>query len=342
MTRLKNFKSWTKKKSTSTTTSTASTTTSQYQRAEQTTRMSAEPEVAPYGGFMVKSLEEETKQLNDLTNHQYEITTLEGKTETIRPESLKIIGVDNLSTKNIENYINYYINYNQIEYEEVDLITNELIKGKKFQLKENQDCIDFKIEWINDESVNVTFRNIQDSNKVLKELRMEELKGSFEDEITRDEYLKNCIIETPAKSYNPIIEFEKIQNLNGSNETKQEGVDMEEDESSIELIIRQSFQSDRKVKNAREYSRYYLIHGEPERTKHHHHRHHQNGRRSYRERDSYRPRRNNDDDDDEEDLFADKLGKTNPTNRRNNHVDEEEDLFADKLKHANRDRSPTR
>ena len=51
--------------------------------------MSAEPEVAPYGGFMVKSLEEETKQLNDLTNHQYEITTLEGKTETIRPESLK-------------------------------------------------------------------------------------------------------------------------------------------------------------------------------------------------------------------------------------------------------------
>ena len=42
---------------------------------------------------------------------------------------------------------------------------------------------------------------------------------------------------------------------------------MEEDESSIELIIRQSFQSDRKVKNAREYSRYYLIHGEPERTK---------------------------------------------------------------------------
>lgn len=315
--------------------------------------MSTEPEVAPYGGFMIKSLEEETKNLNDLTNHQYEIITQDGKTEIIRPEALKLIGVDNLSTKNIENYINYYINYDILENEEIDLITGELIKFKKYQLKNNNECIEFKIEWINDESINIIFQNIKDSNNVLRKLRDKEIiNGGFEinDDNLRNEYLKQCIIETPAKSYNPIIEFEKFQNnqIDEINKNQQQDNDvgeggMDEDSNSIELLIRQAFQSDKKVKNAREYSRYYLIHGEPERIRQNRK---TNGRnRSYRERDTYRPRRRNNEeqDDDDEDLFADKLGKSNHHHHKKiDHEQEEEDLFADKLKHSNRDRSPTR
>ncbi|RCK65053.1 hypothetical protein Cantr_00620 [Candida viswanathii] len=303
--------------------------------------MSGEPEVAPYGGFMIKTLEDESKSAAELTTHQHEVTTAAGTTETIRPESLTILGVDSLSTSNIESYVNYYLNYVLVDDDEPDLITGEL--GTKYAMKPNGECIEFRIEWVNDTAVNVIFKTVGECSRALKELRSVELMGGFDvgDEAQREEYVRECAVEVPAKSYNPVIEFQKMQEARrggaATEKKKKEEVEvgMDEDESSVELLIRQSFQLDRKVKNAREYSRYYLIHGEPDR-RHSHRGGSNGGRRSYRERDSYRPKRN--DDDEEEDLFAEKLGRL----RHSRRDEEEEDLFADKLRQANRDRSPTR
>jgi hypothetical protein len=88
------------------------------------------------------------------------------------------------------------------------------------------------------------------------------------------------------------------------------------------LYIRQSFQSDKKVKNAKEYSRYYLLHGEPERRRFY--------KRERRDRSDRRSSRRKS----EEDLFADKLKQA----KKNDYGDDDEDLFADRM----RERSPSR
>lgn len=314
-----------------------------------------EPEVAPYGGFLVKSLEDESENLKQLQQQSIEITTAQGTIETIRPEAIKITGVDNLSTNDIQNYVDYYINYTTTI---INPETNEL----KYELVPFDQLIEFKIEWIDDSSVNIAFKTIDDCYKGLQKIS----ESPILEKLGTQEYIEQSIIERKGKSYNPIIDFKKHQNLanrlklanesknTDNNEVKTEELDsgdangvgastgdMEEDEVFVELIIRQSFQLDRKVKNASQYSRYYLIHGEPERRP----RKHLNPQRRNKYPTGYRSRRKNEgNDDDQEDLFADKLKEERQSRSNNRNIvvggdDDEEDLFADKLKQSKRDRS---
>lgn len=318
--------------------------------------MMTEPEVAPYGGFLIKSLEDESENLKQLQQQSIEITTNQGTIEIIRPEAIKIIGVDNLSTNDIQNYIDYYINY-------ITTIINPETNELKYELIPFDQLIEFKIEWIDDNSVNIVFQTINDCYKSFQKIS----ESPILEKLGSQEYINQSIIERKGKSYNPIIDFKKHQNLanrlklaneatnnNNNNQIKVEDAgDMEEDEVFVELIIRQSFQLDRKIKNASQYSRYYLIHGEPERRSRP--RKHLDPQRRNKYPAGYRSRKNNNDNnigDDQEDLFADKLKGERKSRSDNRNVNEDhnhgnddgnddydDDLFADKLKQSKRDRS---
>ncbi|CAK9441734.1 uncharacterized protein LODBEIA_P56020 [Lodderomyces beijingensis] len=328
-------------------------------------------EPAPYGGFIVKSIEDEKANAAELEQLSVEVQ-YQGTTQQIRPEALHLNGVDNLSTEEIKAYVDYYLNYTSEFDNDKQKITYSQIPF--------EDQLTFRVEWIDDSNVNVVFKTSHENRNALAQLRSEPMTNDAND-------VNKTIQEVLAKPYDPIVAFRKSQSLvnrlalangeadkkaggggnadgngngNGEGESK-----MDEDESAIELRIRQSFQSDRKVKNASQYSRYYLIHGEPERQP----------RRRYAPR-----RRDTEEKQEQEDLFADKLKKSQPVHdrrgdddlfrerlaskgrgrgdgdddlfkskvqnrrgRRNDGGDEEEeDLFAEKLKKRTRSRSPTR
>ncbi|CAI5759750.1 unnamed protein product [Candida verbasci] len=276
-------------------------------------------EPAPYGGYIVKSLEDEKLNEQKLKDESIEVN-VDGETQIIRPESIYIKGVDSLSTDEIKSYIEYYLNYTT-KTEEEKIIYEQIPYDQQ---------LTFKVEWIDDSSINIVFKTSEDSKRALKTLTVPDININNVEE---------TIFFQAAKSYKPIIEFRKQQSLsnrlglNNSENGDTQTSGMDEDDTDIELQIRQSFQSDRKIKNASQYSRYYLIHGEPERKPRN------NGRRHYnRDRGgSYRPKSRGTEVDEDEDLFADNLKR-----KKMDIDDEEEDLFADKLKARERDRSPTR
>lgn len=280
---------------------------------------------APYGGFMTRTIDEENEREVKLKLQQVEVS-INGDPHTLRPEALHLRGVDNLSTDDIQAFVDYYINYTKIEsgYEaETDL---------KW----------FRVQWIDDSNVNVVFKSHEDANFALKKLSISSGPNTTEDFADgsdfSQEYVLSIVQERESKPYNPTIEFHKHQKElkklaeeeKDLFETKKERVEkekeevtnMDEDESSVIIYVRQSLQSDRKVKNAAAYSRYYLLHGEPDRL------------RPRRERNGGQSRGDFSRDlatDLGEDLFANKL---KVKARR----DIENDLFADKM----RERSPTR
>ncbi|KAI5964252.1 uncharacterized protein KGF55_002194 [Candida pseudojiufengensis] len=288
-----------------------------------------QPEVAPYGGFIVKSLEDEKANEAKIEELSIEVD-YNGTVQKIRPEAFKLNGVDNLSTEEIKSYIDYYLNYTVTQDEE------------NGELKYNQipfdDQITFRVEWIDDSNVVIVFKTNQDQINALRQIRRIATTLDEND----PNFINEVIQEVDAKDYNPIIQFRKSQSLSNRlglpEKDPNEVTSIEEDETSIELKIRQAFQSDRKVKNASQYSRYYLVHGEPERDLHpRRHKHHH--RRSRRDGESIEIKAN---EPEEEDLFADKLkGNNGRKTEIRNGDDEEEDLFANKLKKT-RSRSPTR
>lgn len=283
-----------------------------------------EPEVAPYGGFTVKTLEDEKANEANLEELAIEVG-YNGSTQKLRPEALRLNGVDNLSTEEIKSYVDYYLNYTTSHNEELDTIEYNQIPF--------EEQVTFRVEWIDDSNVNIVFKTNHDKLRALRQLCGDPIDINEDD----PSFITEAIQERRAKDYNPIVAFRSSQSLSNrlglkekSKDDQQEG--MMEDESSIELRIRQSFQLDRKVRNASQYSRYYLIHGEPERTR--------------RPRPPHRHKRRdfevkaNAEKEEEEDLFADKL-KQGRTRSREPVIDDDEDLFADKLKRS-RSRSPTR
>ncbi|CCG21931.1 hypothetical protein CORT_0B02130 [Candida orthopsilosis Co 90-125] len=283
-----------------------------------------EPEVAPYGGFIVKTLEDEKANEAQLEELAIEVE-YNGTTQKLRPEALRLNGVDNLSTEEIKSYVDYYLNYTTSRNEELDKIEYNQIPF--------DEQITFRVEWIDDSNVNVVFKTNQDNLRALRQLSRDPIEIDDNDST----FINEVIQERRAKDYNPIISFRSSQSLSNRLGLKEKAKDNEqegmiEDESSIELRIRQSFQSDRKVKNASQYSRYYLIHGEPERPR--------------RSRPIHRHRRREPEilakkEEEQEDLFADKLKQGRSSSREQAIDEEEEDLFADKLKRS-RSRSPTR
>lgn len=298
-------------------------------------------EPAPYGGLMTKTLDDEKEREARLIEQAIEVT-VNNQTEVLRPEALHLRGVDSLSTEDIKAFIDYYTNYVVEEKEEIVEGEGEVIKKFVYEQLPLDEQITFKVQWINDSSVNIAFQSHEDSYKALKMISITSSNPNSaapEPKFNDQAYIADIVQERETKPFNPVIEFRKQQNLlnrlGGDIETNNatekgandESAGMDEDESSVVLFVRQSFQSDRKVKNASAYSRYYLLHGEPERKPYRKHK--------YRQRESINSRGR---ERDSEDLFADKL-KKRKNGKYENH-EEEEDLFADKLRQ--RDRSPSR
>ncbi|CAH6720555.1 hypothetical protein CLIB1444_04S02718 [[Candida] jaroonii] len=295
-------------------------------------------EPTPYGGVLVQSIVEEKEREQKLIDQAVEVN-INGQVETLRPESIFLKGVDSLSTDNIKGFVDYYVNYEYVkvpkdtkpaeaetkegetaegEAQDTEMSVDDIEYVEKLQEKPFDEVLKFRVQWINDTSVNVVFETHEAAIQALKSLSI-----SGNPNNNQEEELNELVQERETKPYNPTIEFQKkssLANRLGLEEKKDEG--MEEDETSLHIVTRLSLQSDRKIKNASAYSRYYLIHGEPERRPRYNGRGRGRGRGGRGGRGGRRNER-------DYDLFADKLRGEEP-----------EDLFAEKLR--NRDRSPDR
>lgn len=149
----------------------------------------------------------------------------------------------------------------------------------------------FHLEWIDDSSVNVVCEDQQAGSRALIIL-----SEDYDDSMS-------TTTERPGKTFY----FEDSEVPQG-------------EEENFKFFLRASLKQDKKEKNAKEKSRYYLLHGEPDRRAQ---RRNYNGS-DYRNRDSYRRRT----DRSEPDLFADKKIEFS---------DEDEDLFPDKVRPEDED-----
>lgn len=274
---------------------------------------------------MTRAIDEENDREEKLKLQQVEVS-INGESHILRPEALHIRGVDNLSSNDIQAFVDYYVNYTKTEsgYEAASEI--------KW----------FRVQWIDDSNVNVVFKTHEDANFGLNKLSISSGPNATEDLKSSEfsqEYVLSIVQERESKPYNPTIEFHKYQNemkklAQGDDEkdlfeSKKEKVQkereevsqMDEDETSVVLYVRNSLQSDRKVKNAAAYSRYYLLHGEPDRLRPRRQPNGVQGRGDFSRELAT----------DQGDLFADKLKI-----RAEREIDD--DLFAHKL----RERSPPR
>lgn len=166
---------------------------------------------------MVRSLEEDKERLA-LLEAQLVFVGYEGRSEMIRPEALALIGVDSMSTDEIDQFV-------------------KLCIGDR--------SLDFKIEWVNDTMAVVAF-------------------------LTHDACIeaRSCLIgkdlSTPPKE---LSDPEYTASLMVESDTLPLPAKAEAEEGSVPAVLRlrQALQTDKKMKNANVYSRYYLLHGEPDR-----------------------------------------------------------------------------
>ena len=157
------------------------------------------------------------------------------------PHGLFFKGVDDLSTRDVKLYIDSYIK-----------------PDERFNNREEYAKFDYKLQWINDTSINAIFvseEGAMDALKILSTVPVEEISNS---------------VERPSQPFSDAVK-EQIK----------------KDTEGVQLYVRQAVNGDKKVKGARNYSRYYLLHGEPEPTDYVH-----NNRR----RNKYNNRRNDEDD----------------------------------------------
>ena len=278
---------------------------------------------------MTRTIDSENEQ-KDLLAKQLVEVGVNGTTETLRPDAVHVRGVDNLSTAEIEAFVNLYLNH---DYESPEYV----VLGEP---------ILFRVQWIDDLNANVIFKTHADALIALQRLSeewpgVENSTGNAvaESPLFSQEYLAALVEERRARLYAASIPFFRHQKhlkelaegqdlfeAKKAEIEEQKATEMEEDGSSVVLYIRQALQSDRKVKNAAAYSRYYLLHGEPDRTKPRPRREagEERGRGAYAR-----------EEDDGQDLFAEKIKSTTEKKRAD---DIEEDLFASRL----RERSPAR
>lgn len=291
------------------------------------------PYVAPYGGLMTRTLDEEKDREAKIKEQEVEVR-VNDHTEILRPEALHIRGVDSLATDDLKSFVHYYLNYQEVDDAE-----------SPYQQRPEEERVTFRIQWVNDTSVNVIFKDHAGSRAALAALSITpsnpNIEGPVSDELTgfSKEYLSDIVQERETKSYSQSIRFHKEQKrlklirendlfANKDVEKPSEETGMDEDESAAILYIRQAFHSDKKVKNAAAQSRYYLLHGEPERRPKNRYRQRESAPTSAR--GNHKRSRPAGDDD----LFAHKLGR----GARDN--DDEGDLFASKMRA--RERSPVR
>ncbi|VEU22024.1 DEKNAAC103002 [Brettanomyces naardenensis] len=148
-----------------------------------------------------------------------------------RPNALYLRGVESLDTRAIKGYVDSYI--------KPDYTFAEREKYAKFN---------YKLEWVNDDSINIVFLAGEDAPEGAQTaLRL------LTDESADIETLE----PTAERTARPYLKEATNEEATATIAPQPEHID---------LTIRQSFYGDRKVKNARIYSRYYLLHGEPDRT----------------------------------------------------------------------------
>lgn len=313
----------------------------------------AEPFVAPYGGLLTRTVDEQNAKEAKLKEQSVTIT-VNGLDEIIRPEAICLRGVDSLSTDDIKLFVDYYINYDVVVEQQLEDPTQP--NRITYEAHPIDQQLKYRVQWINDSTVNVAFENHEDAIKALAGISITPGNPNIEkspEELAELFSLANNVQERETKPYSPTIAFKKQQDLSsrlgevGNNQESNPDMDsgkMDEDDSAVVIYARQSFQSDRKVKNASTYSRYYLLHGEPERAPRRHHRQprqrRQRGERNSREQREEAPQEPEEDlfahklrdQPQEEDLFAHRTRdrSRSPTRRRND--EEEEDLFAYKMR----------
>lgn len=278
-------------------------------------------EVAPYGGLLTKTIEDEKTRIQKLKEQAIEIT-VNNSVEVLRPNVIHARGVDSLSTKNITLFVDYYINYIEVKDENGEVSYEEI---------EFENGIPFKVQWINDSEVNLVFQTHEQAYHALEKLSItlsnpniiqDQQHLDAEQTLKNPELVAQMVQERESKPYNSTIAFQKSQDLGSrlgqkvveeaqplseTPEVADVPVGMDEDQSSVVLYLRFAFESDKKVSNAAMFSRYYLLHGEPDRR--HYGRINRGGRRNnnnYREREPREVRKEV--EEPEEDLFASKLG----------------------------------
>lgn len=204
---------------------------------------------------------------------------------------------------------------------------------------------DVNMEDISTSAKDVTENIVNDAVDVTAESPVDgaEKKETAYDPTFTPEYVACLLIEREAQTFASSLQFRKFlrlqeqkttEDLFKSKKEEKEAVEEEklvEEGSSVALKIRMALRSDQKVQNAAAYSRYYLLHGEPDRSRPS--RQERNGDRRGRYQREERTQR--EETVEEKDLFLEKLISMEERRARS---EIEEDLFADRM----RERSPSR
>lgn len=177
------------------------------------------------------TIEGEDEQMN--VDESEPVSEAAPNPEDPRPNALLLLGVNTLNTKEIKWYIDHYI---RPDY--------------SFQTRDKYTQFSYKLEWVNDNSLNIVFT----SKEKGAEGAQEALKLLTDESIDAD-----SIPSTQERIARTFVRGEDDEQANNDNSNNPEP-------EQIIMSVRQSLYGDKKVKNARVYSRYYLLHGEPERT----------------------------------------------------------------------------
>ncbi|ODQ80033.1 hypothetical protein BABINDRAFT_8212 [Babjeviella inositovora NRRL Y-12698] len=163
-----------------------------------------------------------------------------------------------------------------------NLSTRDIQAYVRSHLSEADLDMTFKIEWVDDASIVLAFKSEETALTALYKLSETDLQVEMEAE---------TLVGKKCKPF--------VKNLFAAMPAQDEDA-MATDESPGVLTVRRAMDSDKKVKNAKEYSRYYLLNGEPNyRERQGGHRNKRSDRHSHRETEKTDP---------SEDLFPVKLG----------------------------------
>ncbi|RKP29003.1 hypothetical protein METBISCDRAFT_19693 [Metschnikowia bicuspidata] len=271
-------------------------------------------EPAPYGGFMTRTIDEEHEQKMKLDLLRVPVE-FNGHADVFRPEVIHVRGVESFATADIKNYVDYYINYECV--------------GDAFKALADQKR--YRVQWIDDSNANLVFRTHEDAVAAMRAL----LEDPAEQPALAPEYVAQLLTERVAKLFSQTLELKKYllsqkqesEDLFNAKKAEKDAIEVEKLEKegpSVVLHMRMAVRSDQKVENAAAYSRYYLLHGEPDRSRRPRQERGGDGRGQYQR-----------DRADEGDLFLEKLASYEQWIARE---EIEEDLFADRM----REHSPSR
>ncbi|GME85820.1 unnamed protein product [Ambrosiozyma monospora] len=158
-----------------------------------------------------------------------------------RPNALLLKGVDSLDTKAIKLYIDSIL--------KPDYDFNDREKYAKFN---------YKLEWVNDESINIVFDQPDGALEALQLLSFVEPTPEQQDQNQANIGLQS--VQEPEEKQEPNLIKPSLNIPNTQERAAQpyKKVRMPNEEKStqdsVHLVIRQSFYGDRKVKNAKVYS----------------------------------------------------------------------------------------